>query len=142
MQQKNMNVYATAHLSGDVANAVTLLKRMTRPSSRKHKAGLLIPSADLAACQVPTLSDTNPHGLRNITMTGSGDLSLLISPPSKVAVSGSKVSGLSLGCFWALETETPWPSVTSLARGYILLQGLIGVGDFGGPVTDPWYRHS
>lgn len=52
-QQKNMNVYATAHLSGDVANAVTLLKRMTRPSSRKHKAGLLIPSADLAACQVP-----------------------------------------------------------------------------------------
>ena len=55
-QQKNMNVYATAHLSGDVANAVTLLKRMTRPSSRKHKAGLLIPSADLAACQVPVLS--------------------------------------------------------------------------------------
>ena len=55
VQQKNMNVYATAHLSGDVANAVTLLKRMTRPSSRKHKAGLLIPSADLAACQVPTL---------------------------------------------------------------------------------------
>lgn len=52
MQQRNMNVYATAHLSGDVANAVTLLKRMTRPSTRKHKAGLLIPSTDLAACPV------------------------------------------------------------------------------------------
>ncbi len=52
MQQRNLNVYATAHLSGDVANAVTLLKRMTRPSSRKHKAGLLIASTDIAACQV------------------------------------------------------------------------------------------
>lgn len=52
LQQRNLNVYATAHLSGDVANAVTLLKRMTRPSSRKHKAGLLIPSTDIAACQV------------------------------------------------------------------------------------------
>ena len=52
VQQKNLNVYATAHLSGDVANAVTLLKRMTRPASRKHKAGLLIPSPDLAECQV------------------------------------------------------------------------------------------
>ena len=61
MQQRNLNlnVYATAHLSGDVANAVTLLKRMTRPASRKHKAGLLIPSADLAACQVRTLSSTH-----------------------------------------------------------------------------------
>ena len=51
MQQRNLNVYATAHLSGDVANAVTLLKRMTRPASRKHKAGLLVSSEELAACQ-------------------------------------------------------------------------------------------
>ncbi len=53
-KELNLNVYATAHLSGDVANAVTLLKRMTRPASRKHKAGLLVPSAELAACQVRT----------------------------------------------------------------------------------------
>ena len=52
VQQRNLNVYATAHLSGDVANAVTLLKRMTRPASRKHKAGLLVSSEELAACQV------------------------------------------------------------------------------------------
>ena len=51
-QARNLNVYATAHLSGDVANAVTLLKRMTRPASRKHKAGLLVSSEELAACQV------------------------------------------------------------------------------------------
>ena len=52
VQARNLNVYATAHLSGDVANAVTLLKRMTRPASRKHKAGLLVTSEELAACQV------------------------------------------------------------------------------------------
>ena len=36
-EQKAFNVYATATLSGDVANAIALLKRMARPTSRKHK---------------------------------------------------------------------------------------------------------
>lgn len=47
-----MNVYATATLSGDVANALALLKRMTRPTARKQKAGLLIPPKELACCHV------------------------------------------------------------------------------------------
>ena len=51
-EQKAFNVYATATLSGDVANAIELLKRMARPSSRRHKAGLLIPTKELASCQV------------------------------------------------------------------------------------------
>ena len=57
-------MYATAHLSGDVANAVTLLKRMTRPASRKHKAGLLVSSEELAACQVglPLLQTLSNRG--------------------------------------------------------------------------------
>ena len=59
VQQRNLNVYATAHLSGDVANAVTLLKRMTRPASRKHKAGLLVSSEELAACQVGSYCRTS-----------------------------------------------------------------------------------
>ena len=50
-EQKNFNVYATATLSGDVANAIALLKRMARPASRRHKAGLLIPARELASCQ-------------------------------------------------------------------------------------------
>ena len=37
VEQKAFNVYATATLSGDVANAIALLKRMARPTSRKHK---------------------------------------------------------------------------------------------------------
>ncbi|CAL8470958.1 g10500 [Coccomyxa elongata] len=48
--EKTMNVYATATLSGDVANALALLKRMTRPTARKQKAGLLIPPKELACC--------------------------------------------------------------------------------------------
>lgn len=55
-EQKNFNVYATATLSGDVANAIALLKRMARPTSRRHKAGLLIPAKELAACQVILLT--------------------------------------------------------------------------------------
>ena len=34
-------MYATATLSGDVANAIALLKRMARPTSRKHKVSVL-----------------------------------------------------------------------------------------------------
>ena len=41
-EQKSFNVYATATLSGDVANAIALLKRMARPTSRKHKVTLSI----------------------------------------------------------------------------------------------------
>ena len=45
-------MYATATLSGDVASALSLLKRLTKPSSRKAKSGLLIPAEDLATCEV------------------------------------------------------------------------------------------
>ncbi|KAK9901349.1 hypothetical protein WJX75_007725 [Coccomyxa subellipsoidea] len=47
---KTLNVYATATLSGDVANALALLKRMTLPALRKQKSGLLIPAKELACC--------------------------------------------------------------------------------------------
>jgi hypothetical protein len=50
--QKTLNVYATATLSGDVSNALALLKRMTRPALRRQKNGLLIPFKELAASQV------------------------------------------------------------------------------------------
>lgn len=53
--QKAINVYATATLSGDVANALALLKRMTRPTTRKQKSGLLIAPKELACCHVRPL---------------------------------------------------------------------------------------
>ena len=102
MQQKNLNVYATAHLSGDVANAVTLLKRMTRPSSRKHKAGLLIPSADLAACQVTTVLGNTYFWLRNIAAIHLGDLGLLIT----LAVMPQSAAVGSLG--YRCNVSGPW----------------------------------
>ncbi len=61
--QKAINVYATATLSGDVANALALLKRMTRPTLRKQKAGLLIPPKELACCHVRLLCHTTSHQL-------------------------------------------------------------------------------
>lgn len=60
--QKTLNVYATATLSGDVANALALLKRMTRPVLRKQKSGLLIPAKELACCHV-----NFPHLLVSLT---------------------------------------------------------------------------
>ena len=45
-------MYATATLSGDVANALSLLKRLTKPASRKAQRGLLIPPDELANCEV------------------------------------------------------------------------------------------
>lgn len=56
--QKTLNVYATATLSGDVANALALLKRMTLPALRKQKSGLLIPAKELACCHVRLLNLT------------------------------------------------------------------------------------
>ena len=90
MQQKNLNlnVYATAHLSGDVANAVTLLKRMTRPASRKHKAGLLIPSADLAACQVRTCLEPLAGGRHSLGTVHAAGMRWV---PRGVAQSGCRL---------------------------------------------------
>ena len=45
-------MYATATLSGDVANALSLLKRLTKPASRKAQRGLLIPTEEIANCEV------------------------------------------------------------------------------------------
>ena len=71
--QKNFNVYATATLSGDVANAIALLKRMARPAGRRHKAGLLIPAKELAACQVRPTPPRFPcmHGACAVCLAAS-----------------------------------------------------------------------
>lgn len=57
---KASSVYATATLSGDVANALALLKRLTKPSSRKAQRGLLIPPDELAECEVRITPSPHP----------------------------------------------------------------------------------
>ena len=49
---QNFNSYATATLSGDVANALSLLKRLTNPNLKKQRCGLLIPEEELQDCKV------------------------------------------------------------------------------------------
>ena len=51
MQKSNL-AYNSASLSGDVATALSLLKRLTKPATRKQKQGLLIPPEELLACEV------------------------------------------------------------------------------------------
>ena len=53
--QKAGTAYSQALLSGDVAAALSLLKRLTKPQQRKQKHGLLIPPDELLACEVQTL---------------------------------------------------------------------------------------
>ena len=58
---KGPNLYATATLSGDVASALSLLKRLTKPASRKAQRGLLIPLDELASCEVSHPVDVINH---------------------------------------------------------------------------------
>ena len=50
--QKAGTAYSQALLSGDVAAALSLLKRLTKPQQRKQKRELLIPPDELQACEV------------------------------------------------------------------------------------------
>ncbi len=46
-----MTGYATTTLSGDVAAAMQLLRRVTKPTTKAQKRGLILPLHELAACE-------------------------------------------------------------------------------------------
>ena len=43
--------YATTTLSGDVAAAMKLLRRLTKPQTKAHKRGLILPLHEMAAAE-------------------------------------------------------------------------------------------
>lgn len=52
--QEVMAGYATTTLSGDVAAAMKLLRRLTKPQLKAHKRGLILPLHELAAAEART----------------------------------------------------------------------------------------
>ncbi len=51
-----MTGYATTTLSGDVAAAMQLLRRVTKPTTKAQKRGLILPLHELAACEARPIS--------------------------------------------------------------------------------------